>query len=150
MSTIVCDELKSTLTQQINLKNDRNHLIEGVKLHVVNYGSPAGTFTLSLKQGVNVLTSVSFTSNDIKEVYGTSDDYGYFYIPLVFDNFVNLKKGSYDFELSATGYTYGTSSFIGWVRSFENIFNTRENEYESFQTNPFDVLIYERRKEDIR
>lgn len=150
MSIVVCSELKTTLEQTIYFNDHKRHLIEGVKINIVNYGSPAGTFTLSLKQGVNVLTMVSFTIDDIKEAYDSTDNYSYLYFPLEFNHPVNILKGQYELELSATGYTYDQGSFLGWIKSFENIFNEKQDQYESFQREPFNVLIYERKREDLQ
>lgn len=147
MSKVVVDELITTLTQQINLKNDKIYHIEGLKIRLIMYNAPAGTFTLSIKSGATTLASVNFTSADIKSDLSTSDNYAL--IDKALNIVAPLKKGSYDFVLSSSGYTYSQSSFIGWVKSHENIFNSQESVATSFLDNPFDVLIYENKRCDL-
>ena len=60
-----------------------------------------------------------------------------------------LKNASYDLVLSAAGYAPSGSSFLGWIKSHENIFNALEDAFISFIDNPFDVLIYEDVREDL-
>lgn len=147
MSYIVCDELKTTLTQTINLKYDRVYQIAGIKINVLMYNAPSGTFTLSVKSGVTTLASANFTSADIKSDLSTSDNYAYIYKALNIE--LPLKKGSYDLVLSSSGYTYDKASFLGWIKSHENIFNSQETVATTFVDNPFDVLIYEKMREDL-
>lgn len=147
MSFIVVDELKTTLTQEINLIYDRIYHIGGLKIKLFMFNEPAGTFTLSIKQGATTLASESFTSADIKTDLSTTDSYAYLYKALNFS--LPLKKGSYDLVLSASGYNPTDSSFLGWIKSFENIFNTINGTSESLGNKPFDVLIYENLREDI-
>lgn len=150
MSTILCETLEDTaLVQQVNFKAYRKHRIPGVQLRVVYYNSPVGTFNVEFKSGLDVLGSGSFTTQDIKDGRNTTDDYGYVFVPITFNNAITILPGSYTIELSSTGYTYSSSSFMGWVKSFENLFNEREDEFVDFSSNPFDVLIYEERRQDL-
>lgn len=148
MSYLVVDELQTTLTQQINLKYDRIYHLAGIKINILMYNAPSGTFTLSVKNaGGTTLASADFTSADIKSDLSTSDNYAYLYKALNIE--LPLKKGSYDLVLSSSGYTYSSSSFIGWIKDYENIFNATETAPANFTENPFDVLIYEKIREDL-
>jgi len=147
MSYIVVDELVTTLTQTVTLNYDRIYHVAGLKIKLLMYNSPSGTFTLSVKQGATTLASKSFTSADIKTDLSTTDDYAYLYKALDFS--LPLKKGNYDLVLSSSGYTFSVSSFIGWIKSHENIFIEKTTEPSSFIDNPLDVLIYEKLREDL-
>ena len=149
MTTIVCDTLETTLTQTVNFKYYRRYHIEGIKVRLVMYNSPAGTFTLSFKSGATTLQTKNFSAADIKTDLGTSDDYAYIDKAIVFDTPVIVKNGSYDLVLSHSGYTESPTSFLGWVKSHENIFNELESAPVDYTYNPFDVLIYEKVREDI-
>lgn len=147
MSKIVVDELITTLTQDVNLVYDRIYHVSGIKIKILMYNAPAGTFTLSIKQSGNTLASKSFTSADIKSDLSTTDNYAYLYKALDFS--LPLKKGTYNLELSSSGYTYDIASFIGWIKSHESVFNTVTGTANTFADNPLDVLIYEKLREDI-
>ena len=67
MSYLVVDELKTTLSQDFNLKYDRIYHLAGIKVKVLMYNSPTGTFTVTLKDnGGTSLVSDTFTSAEIK------------------------------------------------------------------------------------
>jgi len=147
MSYIVTEELIGTLTQTITLTYDRVYHIAGVKIKLLMYNTPSGTFTLSIKQGATTLSTATFTSADIKTDLSTTDDYAYLYKALNFS--LPLKKGSYDLVLSSSGYTYDASSFLGWIKSHENVFIEPTTAIGNFIDNSLDVLIYEKLREDI-
>jgi len=147
MSYIVVDELDTTLSQTITLDYDRIYHVAGIKMKLLMYNAPAGTFTLSLNKDATTLASASFTSADIKSDLSTTDDYAYLYKALNFS--LPLKKGSYQLVLSSSGYTYSASSFMGWIKSHENVFIEPTTSSDNFIDNPLDVLIYEKIREDL-
>lgn len=147
MTTLVVDELLTTLTQTVNFEYDRRYHVAGIKIKLLMYNSPSGTFTLSLKDGATTLASADFTSTVIKSDLSTSDNYAHLYKALTFS--LPLKKGSYDLVLSSSGYTYSSSSFLGWVKSYENVFNEEVDSTQPFNNKPFDFLIYENVREDL-
>jgi hypothetical protein len=142
---LVSEDLKTTLTQTITIADDRVHHIDAVKIRLLMYNAPAGTFTLSLKEGATTYASKSFTSADIKSDLSTADNYAHLYKAIQFDYTVPLNAGSYDFVLSHSGYTYSGTSFIGWIKSHENIFNTRTDALNTILDNPQDILLYEKK-----
>jgi hypothetical protein len=147
MTTLVCDELQTTLTQTVNLVYDRVYHIAGLKIKLLMYNNPTGTFTLSLKSGSDVLASAAFTSADIKTDLSTTDNYAHLYKALNFS--LPLKKGSYDLVLSSSGYTFSTSSFLGWCKSYENVFNEEVDSAVPYSDKPFDYLVYANVREDL-
>lgn len=149
MSALFTEELKTTLTQSITLEHDKIYHIEGFKILIVMYNAPAGTFTLTVKSGANSLISKDFTSAEIKTDLSTSNNYGYIWKAIVFDDLLALKKGTYDLVLSSSGYSHSNTSFLGWVKLHENLFNDRTDAFVDYTTNPYGVLIYERTREDL-
>lgn len=149
MTALVCEDLKTTLTESITLTYDKIYHIGGIKPKLMVYNMPAGTFTLSIKQGVTTLASADFTSTQLQAQLGTVNNYFWLNTAISFTELVALKKGTYDLEISSSGYTYSPTAFIAWVRSHENIFNERTDAFVDYTTNPFDVLIYERTREDL-
>jgi hypothetical protein len=147
MTTLVCDELVTTLTQTVNLSYDRVYHIAGLKIKLLMYNAPSGTFTLSIKSGATTLASTDFTSADIKTDLSTSDNYAHIYKALSFS--LPLKKGAYDLVLSSSGYTYSATNFIGWCKSFENVFNEEVDSTVTYNNKPFDYLLYANVREDL-
>lgn len=141
MSIVAVKELKQTLTQEINLYQYRNYHIEGIKIGLLMFNSPSGTFILSIKKQGETIASKSFDCDDIKQDLNTTDDYAYLQKALTF-NGLKLKSGTYQLELSSSGYTYSNSSFLGWIRDFNN--NT-----DYFNNTPLSFLIYENKREDL-
>ena len=149
MTALVVEDFKTTLTESITFKYNKIRHIGGIKPKLLVYNMPAGTFTLSIKQGATTLASGDFTSADMQTQMGTTDNYFWLNAAVTFSGLVALKKGTYDLVLSSSGYTYSPLSFIAWVRSHENIFNERTDTFVDYTTNPFDVLIYENTREDL-
>lgn len=150
MSTIVCDELITTLTQTIVYNDDKlvRH-IGGIKPRILMFNAPTGTFTATLKLGASELASQTFTSASIKTLMATTDNYAYLYVPLLFDTVCPIAPNTYTIVLSSSGYTYSGSSFIAWIKSFESIYITPTDAYISPEDNPMDILIYENVREDL-
>ena len=147
MTTLVADELITTLTQTVNLSYDRVYHIAGLKIKLIMYNAPSGTFTLSIKSGATTLASTDFTSADIKTDLSTADNYAHIYKALTFS--LPLKKGAYDLVLSSSGYTYSATSFLGWCKSFENVFNQEVDDTVLYHDKPFDYLVYANIREDL-
>lgn len=97
------------------------------------HNSPAGTFIVNLKRDSNTIASKSFTSADIKAAMSTTDNYAHVFYPIIFNSNVMLEKGSYDIELSSSGYTYSDAAYIGWCKEYDIY-----NEFESVPSNPVD------------
>lgn len=146
MTTLVVDELKTTLTQTINLNKVRRYNIAAVRPLIYMENAPSGTFTLSIKSGATTLASKSFTSADIKADLGTSDNFAYLWKNVTFDIPVKLNNGAYTLELSSSGYSYSSSSYIGWIKEFENIFNEINGTPQDYSENPFSYQLFEYRR----
>lgn len=150
MSELFVEELQTTLTQRINLNQYRTYHIDGIKIKVIMNNAPSGVFTFKVKTtSGDELYSVDFDSDELKSDLDTTDNYLYLFKVFSIPSALVLKVGSYDFELSSSGYTYSTETYLGWIKSHENIFNAVNGTPDSYANNPYDVLIYERVKEDL-
>jgi hypothetical protein len=123
VSYLVVEELYDTLEQEFFVNLDRRYSLKAIRPLLFMYNAPSGTFTLSIKQGANVLSSVSFDSAEIKSDLNTTANYAYLWKTLVFSNPIQLSKGAYTIELSSSSYSFSTFSYIGWIKEHENIFN---------------------------
>jgi hypothetical protein len=110
------------------------------------HNTPAGTFTFTVKSGGVALASKSFTSASIKSDLGTTDDYAHLYKTLEFDTVIPLEKGTYSIVLSSSGYTFSDSSYLGWIKPHENIFNENTGEVNSLNDYSFGFELFELRK----
>ena len=54
MTTLVVEDMYTILEQDFTVNHNRRYLIEGVKIYLMMYNSPTGTFTLSVKPPVTV------------------------------------------------------------------------------------------------
>lgn len=123
MSTIVANELISTLEQEFTYNlNDRVH-IGGFYPYLLMYNSPLGTFKIEVLKGANVVYEEEFTSSDIKTTIGTTDNYAITFYPIIPPSPIQIEKGSYKIKLSSTGYTYYSSSYLAWIQQHENVQN---------------------------
>jgi hypothetical protein len=149
VSILVVEELFTTLTQDINLTNNHRYQVAAFRPKIFMYNAPAGTFTLSLKSGANVLQSVTFTSAEIKSDLNTTDNYAWLWKALIFDNPLPVVKGTYTLELSSSGYSFTNSSYLGWIKDFNNLYNERSEVFESYQTNPLTFQIYTKKRGEL-
>lgn len=122
MTTIVVEELRTTLDQDFTTKLfPRLHLV-AIRPYLYLHNNPAGTFTLSVyDSGSNLLESKSFTASDVYTALDTVNTYAHVWYNVEFTNPLNLPAGVYTMRLSASGYTFNNSSFIGWIREHENL-----------------------------
>jgi len=146
MTTLVVEELKTTLSQSFTYNLNRRSIIAAVRPYIFMYNSPSGTFTLSLKEGATTHASKTFTSADIKSDLSTSDNYAHLWKALEFSNPIYLSKGTYTLELSHSGYSFSESSYLGWIKEHENIFNnTSDLTGVSVFDYPFSYQIFEKK-----
>lgn len=135
MTTLVVEPLTSSISQNFTFDiNERVH-IGAIIPYLYLHNSPIGTFTLTLSGQNGDIYAKSFTSADIKSALNTSDNYAHVFYPVIPDEPIQISKGAYTISLEASGYTYISNSFLGWLKQFENIQN--ENSY-----NPITVDSY--------
>lgn len=141
MTTLVCQTLVSTLTQEIRFSQDVRYCIGSVAPYLYMHNAPAGTFTLSIKSGSTTVFSQSFTSASIKASLDTSDNYAHVFYPIVPTNPLHLERGTYSVEIGASGYTSTSSSFLAWVQQHEDLNNLLDYTPVSDDKNPLALRI---------
>jgi membrane-bound inhibitor of C-type lysozyme len=146
MSTLVIEELKTTLTQDFTLNNDSlvGFRIKAIRPMLYLHNDPAGTFTISLKQGVTTIDSKSLTLAEILSGSGfSSGQYHWGVFKFEFDNYNKIKRNvTYTIELSASGYSFSESSYMGWVKPHEDFKNTFTGTGGTFLNNAFGYEIW--------
>jgi len=141
VSTLIVEELQTTLEQTITFNNWGRFQLEGMALYLYMHNAPAGTFTVSVKDGATTLVSKDFTSAEIKTDLSTSDNYAYLWKPIELDNTSPLRTQNYTVEISSSGYTYSSGSYLGWIKPYENVYNDIEEvNYDTL--NSFGVYFY--------
>ncbi len=120
---IIVEPLETTLTQTVNFTVRKRRKIRSVRPYIYMHNAPAGTFSLKVKSGTTVLETLTFTSAQIKSDLSTSDNFAHIDISLIPSTGLMLEFGSIDFELSATGYTFSESSYMGWAVPYESVYN---------------------------
>lgn len=143
MSLINNETLRTTaLIQEFTIDQYRLNLF-AVRPLLLLYNDPVGTFTLSLKDAGNIIAETDFDMDYLKSNAGFLDDqyhYGFFKIPM---QAVLHKNINYTLELSSSGYTFDGSSYIGWIKEFEDITNTfTDDTIWSYREKPFGYQLW--------
>ncbi len=146
MTTLVVDELKTTLAQDFQLLDDT---LTGMRVKAIRpllylHNDPPGTFTITLKQGVSTIDSKSLT---IAEILANADfsanQYHWGIFNFEFDKYNKIKRGlTYTIELSASGYSFAENAYLAWIKPFEDRHNTFTDTITSFLENPFGYEIW--------
>lgn len=145
MTTLLVEELITTLEQDFTLAGSRVYQISAIRPFVCMYAAPSGTFTFSIKSGANTLGSVSFTSADIQSDLSTSNTYAYLHKALEFTNDIPLRAGTYTLEMSSSGYTYSANSFMAWVKNNDTYF-TINGAVNNLTNNPHSFELWENKR----
>lgn len=145
MTMLVVEELKSTLTQSFTVDLNRRITVAGIRPYIYMHNSPTGTFTLSLKEGATTHATVTFDSTEIKSDLVTSDNYAHLWKALTFVDPLQLSKGSFSLVLSSSGYSFSESSYLGWIKEHDNIFQTTDGNNNTDYNNPLSFQLFEKK-----
>ena len=116
-------------------------------IYVYAHNAPAGNFQLAIKDGATTIATFAFTAAQVKAAFDTANDYFHGWHSLDMGDFVSLNAGTYTFELSHTsGYTYSDSSYMAWVKIFEDRPFPIGYTINSFTDCPFGLEIWSYRK----
>lgn len=144
MSTLVLEELKaSTLEQELTV--NKRSVLRAIRPNLYFHNDPAGTYTIKIKNGSTELASKSLTMAEI--ISGASWTTGqYHHGVITFDlsgSEIVLNKGvTYTIELSASGYSFSESSYVGWIKEYENLKNTYTGSTSDAFSLPFSYEIW--------
>jgi len=142
MTVIVVDELKTTLSQELTVLKRID--VESIRLKLYFHNDPPGTFTVKLKEGATELSSKSITLAEIKSSASWLDnEYHWGMILFNLDNNVPVQKDvTYTIELSASGYSFNESSYVGWIKEHEDETNTFTKTTGTDFNNPFSYQLW--------
>lgn len=136
MSTLLAIELLTELETEIRLTQTGRIHLAGVYPYLLKFGNPSGSFTVSLIRGATTLFSKTFLASDISSVA-----YAHTFHPIIPDNPIQIEAGLYKIKLTATGYTFSSSDYIGWIQQHENLQNTPEYTPANDTQNPLSVRL---------
>jgi hypothetical protein len=145
MGTHAADYLITTLSQSITIR--REVKLAGIRARFIIKQLPAGTFTFSIKQGETVLKTYSFSSINLSASYGgvSSSFWGDFSL----EGEVNLAPGSYTVELSSSGYTFASGSWLAWAKTFSADISGL-NPYLDFSESVYYLTLIEERNRGLK
>lgn len=141
MSQYRVHELIDTLSHTFTMKE--RVAVKTMRPLLAWYDNPVGTFTLTVKDSNdNTVASKSQTLATIKSASGVSDDYAVGWVSFGFDNeFTLYPSKQYTVELSSSGYTFSSSSFLAWGLQHEMPFNTF-TKTENIDENPLALQVW--------
>lgn len=116
MTTLVCEELRTTLEEEIRFTHFGRIHLAGLYPYLLKFGNPLGTFKVELLKAGNPIVSETFSSAEI-----SATGYAHTFHPILPSNPVQIEPGLYTLKLSATGYAFNSSAYIAWIRQHENI-----------------------------
>lgn len=144
MTTLVVEELETTLTQTVNIQRRMN--VVAIRPYLYFDNLPNTTITLAIKQGATTVDSSTLTQAEIIANSSiTSSNYAHGFFRFDFTSTPLHAGQSYDIVLSASPYTFSESSWIGWVKEHENHTNNFASSIQYDQDNPLSLQIWSRR-----
>jgi hypothetical protein len=150
VTTLLVETLNRELIQEIQYDlNERVHIAAFIPyLYIHNAAFDSITFEL-FNSGGDVLFSKETTLSEIKESIPTTDNYIHVFYPIIPTNPVQLEYGTYRLRMTATNYYPVSSSFIGWIKQFEDIQNEISYPVSGSNNNPL-AIRYKLYKEGLR
>lgn len=118
---LVIEPLVSGLEQSFRFKLEGRCLLAAIAPYLYMHNAPAGEFQFSVYKGGELVMMKLFDADEIKSSLESVHNFAHVYYPMVPTNPIFFTKGDYRAVLNATGYSYSPSSFLGWVRTHENI-----------------------------
>ena len=141
MSKLLVEELEATtLSQSFTILN--RLALSAVRPLLYLHNDPTGTFTLTIKNGSETVTSASLTGAQIISNAGfTAGQYHYGFFKFDMSAILNIDT-TYTLELSSSGYTFSEASYLGWIREHENNTNSIDGTITSSLSNPLSYQLW--------
>ena len=142
MTTLVVEPLKAVdLVQEFELKVTRLNLT-AVRPYLYLHNDPVGTFTLNIKYSGNIIATADFTMAEIKSNATYNDnEFHHGFVKIDIGAVLNLGV-KYEMELTSSGYTFSESSYLGWVKEYENLTNSLSVSVSDFSENPLSFQLW--------
>lgn len=140
MSTLITDSINGPKIQEF--KTTETIKCEGFKLWLYNNNMPAGNFKLELVKDTRVIKEWNFTSLDMRNSFGGTEDYFHVYMSFLSKSF--YLQGTYNLVITTTGYTETPTSFIGWNKDYDGVFGNHYPGNVEFTDYPYSFRILRR------
>ena len=129
MTTLRVDDIPtsgSTIEQDFTVA--KRQIVPTIQLNLIFVNAPSGTFTLTVKEGSNIVATNSQTYAQIASKHSLSGDpthHGFFNFDFSTELILN-EETTYTLELSTSGYTLdlATPSFGSWVLPHSDLMPT--------------------------
>lgn len=145
MGTHAADYLETTLTQSFTISEQR--VFAGIRVRFIVKQMPAGTFTFTIKQGATVFKTYSFTAADLRtSINGVGNS---FWGDFSLVGRCELPEGSYDVELSGSGYTFGSGNWLAWAKSF-SAYTLEGSPYLDFSESVYYLTLIEEKNRGLQ
>jgi hypothetical protein len=145
MTWLVVEEFKGVpLVQDFEI--EKKLIVAAIRPYLYCHNFPSGTGLLEiLDENDNVLHSKSFSPSDVYSGLETANPYAHAYLRVLFDQPFPMPKGNYKIKISASGYTFSESSYLGWVKEHEDLKVPVKFIVAGDQNNPlsFEIWSYE-------
>lgn len=141
---LIIEELKdSPLNQRIEIR--QRTTLKTVRPYLCKYRYPAGTFTIAVMKGEDVVGSASQTIADaaIQASDTFSDPYWHGYLSFTFHEPLILEPGVYTLRFSADGYEYASGEFLAWVLDWDDVATPNETIAISDMAYKFELYSYQ-------
>ena len=142
MTTLVVEDLKTTLTQDFEVLQRRT--VTNIRPYLVFANDPSGTYTITVKDGATALASKSLTMAEI--ISGgvwNANEYHYGFINFDLDNEAILNTNrTYTIEYSSSGYTFDLAAYTSWIKPHEDLINTTDETITTDSQNPFGFQLW--------
>lgn len=147
MTSLLIDELITTLTQGVNVKSTIK--VASIKPEFYVHNMPSGTFNFAIWKNGDLYASEYFSSNDLRNSFGGSSNYFRVFFPFFFEKNLMLTKGYYEFKVTSLGYTFSTSSFLAICKDWQDYFGQQLPTSIEFTESPFSFRIIERKTREL-
>jgi len=125
---IQVEELDTTLSQSFTLTNGMS--LTAVRPYIYKHLNPSGSLLLEVKSGATVLTSKTILISEI--ITNVASNYFHGFYTFTLDNEIFLTPGTYTIDITGSGgYTFSELAFIGWVRDYNDLIYSVDNDTTS-------------------
>ena len=145
MTTLAADQLITVLEQPITV--DRDLSLAGIRPRLYFHNMPEGTFYFNFYKGALKIKSYSFTSLTAREAIDSMDSY--FWIDLALPGALNLGAGEYTIKLESFMYSFSSSSWVGLVKDYTDVFGKVIGNPEDFSEYPYAIKLIEYKEREV-
>lgn len=144
MSTLVVDDLNTTLTQKVT--PTETVIVAAFRPHILIHGNPSGCLRVDIYDSTDTTllkSSEDLMISDIKTQAGITESYFHGYIRFNID-WGLVKDTEYSIRLEGlAGYSPTASDYIGWCRDFDTRKYTATYSPNEGFNSAFDIEVWQ-------